>query len=114
MSADGMNYAPVALVGEPVCTKGDFRFSATALDHGHIYGMVSNLVANGGQLVSVYDRDTAKAEELAKQYGATVARSEDEIIEDPSIQLVAAAAAIPNLRGPLGCRVLKKRKTLFL
>ena len=30
MSADGMNYALVALVGEPVCNKGDFRFSATA------------------------------------------------------------------------------------
>jgi predicted dehydrogenase len=40
------------------------------------------------------------------------AESENEILGDPEIQLVAAAA-IPNLRGPLGVRVMEAGKDYF-
>ena len=107
-----MNYAPTSTVGGPVCEPGEFRFASMALDHGHIYGMTAGLVNAGATLAKVYDPDTEKAKRLAEQYGAEVAASEKEILEDDSIQLVAAAA-VPNLRGPLGLKVQDHDKHYF-
>ncbi|MFA6960721.1 MAG: Gfo/Idh/MocA family oxidoreductase [Opitutaceae bacterium] len=110
--SDGMNYAPQ---GKPslVVKPGEFIFAAVHLDHGHINGMCNGLVEAGAQLKWVYDVDTAKAEALASRYpGAKVARSLDEVLADPAVQLVAAAA-IPNLRGALGCRVMEAGKDYF-
>src|SRR5690606_2700708 len=44
--------------------------------------------------------------------GSKVARSLDEILDDAEVKLVAAAA-IPNLRGPLGCKVMEAGKDYF-
>lgn len=57
--ADGMNYAPTGKPN-PVCEKGEFVFSAIALDHGHIYGMTNGLIEAGGVIKSVYDPDPKK------------------------------------------------------
>ncbi len=111
-AGDGMNYAPQGKPA-PVCKSGDFNFAAVALDHGHIYGMCNGLVEAGGDLKWVYDPDPAKVATIQSRHpGVRVASSLDEILEDPSIHLVAAAA-IPNRRGPLGCRVLEGGKDYF-
>ncbi len=110
--SDGMNYAPQGKP-RPVVKPGEFIFAAAHLDHGHINGQCNGLVEAGGQLKWVYDADTAKAEALAARFpGAKVARSLDEILADPAVQLVAAAA-IPNLRGAIGCRVMEAGKDYF-
>ena len=110
--SDGMNYAPQGKPS-PVVKPGEFIFAAVHLDHGHINGQCNGLVEAGGQLKWVYDADTAKAEALAARFpGAKVARSLDEVLADPAVQLVAAAA-IPNLRGALGCRVMEAGKDYF-
>lgn len=110
--SDGMNYAPQSKP-RPAVTPGEFIFAAVHLDHGHIHGQCNGLVEAGAQLKWVYDADTAKAEAFAARYpGAKVARSFDDVLADPSVQLVAAAA-IPNLRGPLGCRVMEAGKDYF-
>lgn len=110
--SDGMNYAPQGKPS-PVVKPGEFVFAATNLDHGHINGQCNGLVEAGGQLKWVYDADTAKAQALAARFpGAKLARSLDEILEDSAVQLVAAAA-IPNLRGPLGCKVMEAGKDYF-
>lgn len=110
--SDGMNYAPQGKP-RPVVQPGEFIFAATHLDHGHINGMCNGLVEAGGQLKWVFDPDTTKAEALAARFpGAKLARSLDEILADPAVHLVAAAA-IPNLRGPLGCRVMEAGKDYF-
>lgn len=109
---DGMNYAPSGKVA-PVCRPGDFVFAAVALDHGHIYGQCNGLLEAGGQLKWVHDPDPAKVEAFRAKYpGVRVARSLEEILDDASVQLVAAAA-IPCDRGPLGCRVLRAGKDYF-
>jgi predicted dehydrogenase len=96
-----------------VVEAGEFVFAATHLDHGHIHGQCNGLVEAGGQLKWVFDADAGKAEGLAKRFpGAKVARSLDEILDDPAVHLVAAAA-IPNLRGALGCRVMEAGKDYF-
>lgn len=110
--SDGMNYAPQGKPS-PVVKPGEFVFAAAHLDHGHIYGQCNGLIEAGAQLKWVYDADAKKAEAFAQKYpGVRLARSMDEILADPEVKLVAAAA-IPNLRGPLGCRVMEAGKDYF-
>ncbi|WP_166244206.1 Gfo/Idh/MocA family protein [Paenibacillus turpanensis] len=109
---DGMNYAPQGKP-QPVVGSGEFVFAAMALDHGHIYGMCNGLQEAGGTLKWVYDPDEAKvAAFLAKYPGVRAASSEQEILQDAEVQLVAAAA-VPNLRGPLGVKVMEHGKHYF-
>lgn len=109
---DGMNYAPTGKPA-PVVNPGEFVFAATALDHGHIFGQCNGLVEAGGTLKWVFDREPARAEAFAQRYpGVRVARSEQEILGDPEVRLVAAAA-VPCERGPLGVRVMEHGKDYF-
>lgn len=110
--SDGMNYAPQGKP-RPVVKPGEFIFAAAHLDHGHIYGQCNGLTEAGGQLKWVYDADPKKVEAFRSKFPEVqVARSLDEILADPAVHLVAAAA-IPNLRGPLGCRVMEAGKDYF-
>lgn len=111
-ASDGMNYAPVGKPA-PVVAPGEFIFAACSLDHGHIYGQCNGLVEAGGQLKWAYDPDPGKLEAFRGQFpSAKPARSLEEILDDPEVALVAAAA-IPNRRGPLGCRVMRAGKDYF-
>ncbi len=110
--SDGMNYAPQGKP-RPVVKPGEFIFAAAHFDHGHIHGMCNGLTEAGGQLKWVYDADPKKLESIrAKFPQVQIARSLDEILADPDVKLVAAAA-IPNLRGALGCRVMEAGKDYF-
>jgi len=86
------------------------RFSAIGLDHAHIYGMTRAVQRGGGELVSFFAQDPAQIAQYRKEFGdVKLARSEDEILGDKSVQLVLGAP-IPDLRAPLGVRVLKAGK----
>ncbi|MDI4645247.1 Gfo/Idh/MocA family protein [Cohnella hashimotonis] len=109
---DGMNYAPKGKPS-PVVSPGEFAFAAMALDHGHIYGMTNGLTEAGATLKWVYDRDREKAERFAKSFpGVKIADGESEILDDPQIRLVAAAA-VPSERCALGLRVMEAGKDYF-
>ena len=108
----GMFYAPKGKPN-PVCAPGEFRFAAIGLDHGHIYGMSGGLIEAGGQLVWVYDPDPLRVTAFQRKFpGVQVARSEEEILQDGSIHLVASAA-IPSDRCALGIRVMSHGKDYF-
>ncbi|MEM7539677.1 MAG: Gfo/Idh/MocA family oxidoreductase [Chloroflexota bacterium] len=110
--ADGMNYAPQGKP-DPVVEKGEFRFAAAALDHGHIYGQCNGLLEAGAELAWVYDPDPNKVAAFKNQHpDVPVAESIDQILADESIHMVAAAA-IPCDRGPLGVRVMNAGKDYF-
>ncbi len=107
-----MRYAPKGKP-RPVVAKGEFPFAALRLEHGHIYGMCNGLIEAGAQLRYVHDTDPDKVAEFCKTFpDARVAASEDAILQDKEIRLVAAAA-IPSDRGPLGCRVMEHGKDYF-
>ena len=109
---DGMNYAPEGR-GEKVVEKGEFPVAAIGLDHGHIYGMCNGLTEAGADLVAVYDPDPKKVEEFCRKFPqARAASSEEEILKDESIKLVAGAS-IPANRPALGMRVLDSGKHYF-
>ncbi|RKQ32473.1 Gfo/Idh/MocA family protein [Oceanobacillus halophilus] len=110
---DGMNYAPKGEVRK-VVENGEFPFAVIGLDHGHIYGMCNGLIEAGGTLVAVYDPDSEKVQKFIEAYPeGTVASSEEEILQNPKIKLVASAN-IPVHRGPLGLRVLNAGKHYFV
>jgi predicted dehydrogenase len=110
--SDGMNYAPQGLPN-PVVGPGEFFFAAAHLDHGHIFGQTNGLLEAGGDLKWVFDPDPAKvAAFVAKYPSAKQARSLDEILEDPAVKLVAAAA-VPRERGRIGCTVMEAGKDYF-
>ena len=86
------------------------RFAAIGLNHGHINGQVEAVRRGGGELASFFAKEADLAAAFAKRFpGATLARSEREILEDPSIQLIVSAA-IPNERAPLGIRAMQHGK----
>lgn len=82
------------------------RFSVIGLNHGHIYGQVRAVLDGGGELVSYYAKELDLAAAFASVFPqAQLARSETEIIEDDSLQLVVSAA-IPHERAPLGIEAM--------
>lgn len=110
--ADGMNYAPKGKPA-PVCQPGEFLFAAIGLDHGHIYGMCNGLLEAGGELVAVYDPDPDKVARFVSTFPQVkVAASEDDILNDARIHLVAGAA-VTSQRCALGLRVMSHGKDYF-
>ena len=94
--------------------KHTIRFAVIGLDHNHINGITDTIKRSGGELVSVYSLNAQALAGFQKRYdGVQVARSEDEILSDSSIQLVCSAA-IPDLRAPLGVRVMRHGKDFLV
>lgn len=110
--SDGMTYAPQGRP-RPVVKPGEFVFAAAFLEHDHIRGQCNGLTEAGAELKWVYDPDPRKVEALrARHPQARAARAFDEILADPEVRLVATAA-VPNERGPIGCRVMQAGKDYF-
>ena len=111
-NSDGMNYAPQGKPA-PVVKAGEFIFACAALDHGHIYGMTNGLKEAGGTLKYVYDPDPKKVAAFLENHpGTPVAGSLEQILEDPSVHMVASAA-VTSKRGALGVTVLNAGKDYF-
>lgn len=91
-------------------TQPTIRFAAIGLNHGHIFGQTDILLGAGAELVSFY----APEPELTAMYSgryphARLASSEQEILDDESIQLIISAGILCD-RGPLGVRVMQHGK----
>jgi predicted dehydrogenase len=104
---------PKEVIIEPTMqtrTKETIRFSVIGINHNHITGMVNSLIAGGGELVMVYAKEPDLLKGFTRSFPKVkVAESEDEILQDNSIQLVASAG-IPVERAPLGIRVMQSGK----
>lgn len=110
--ADGQTYAPKGKIAR-VCEEGECPVGVIGLDHGHIYGMCNGLCEAGATLAWVYDPDARKVQAFRDTYPqARAATSEQEVLADPSVRLIASAA-IPADRAALGLRVLSHGKDFF-
>jgi predicted dehydrogenase len=105
--------APLAGQAEPPRAASGpprIKFAAIGLNHGHIYGQCEAVIRGGGELASFYAKEPDLAAAFAKRFPqAKLARSAQEILDDPSIKLVASAG-IPNERAPLGIEVMRHGK----
>ena len=86
------------------------KFGVIGIDHIHINGITDALRRGGGELMAVYSNLPSNLAAFQKRYpGVKAAATEEEIFNDPSIQLVASAA-IPDLRAPIGIRAMQHGK----
>ncbi|MFD2521058.1 Gfo/Idh/MocA family protein [Emticicia soli] len=86
------------------------RFSVIGLNHGHIYGMTEAIIRGGGELVAVYAKEPDLMAGYVKRYpNVKQAKSEQEILEDKSIQLILSAA-IASERAPIGIKAMQHGK----
>lgn len=90
------------------------RFSVVGLNHDHINGQTQAVIRGGGELVSVFAPEPELLAAFTKRFPSVkTARSEKEILEDSTIQLVVSAS-IPNERAPLGIRVMRHGKDFMV
>src|SRR6476620_1745717 len=81
------------------------RFAVIGINHNHINSQVGAAQRGGGELVWLYAKEPDLVKDCQKRFPTVkVARSEDEILQDSSIQLVLSSA-IPVERAPIGIRV---------
>ena len=86
------------------------KFAVIGLNHGHIYGQTEAMLRHGGELVAVYAKEADLLKSFSQRYPqATVATSQQQILEDDKVQLVLSAG-IPIDRAPLGIEVMKHGK----
>ena len=110
--SDGANYAPQGR-RQAVVEPGEFRFAAAYLDHGHIYGQTNGLLGAGGTLTHAYDPQPERVAAFVERYpGVQVAESFEQLLNDETLHLIAAAA-IPNRRSAIGEAVMGAGKHYF-
>lgn len=110
---DGMNWAPTATRPEPVVAAGEFVFASAFFDHGHIFGQTNGLTEAGGVCKWAWDPDPGKLADFCRKYpGVKAAESYEQILEDPEVHLVTAAA-IPCDRAGIGFRTLHAGKDYY-
>jgi predicted dehydrogenase len=88
------------------------KFAVIGINHYHITSQIEATKRGGGEFVALYEGGGQPdlIAQFAKLYpDVKRARSENEILEDKSIQLVLSAG-IPEDRAPLGIRVMKHGK----
>jgi predicted dehydrogenase len=90
--------------------KYKIRFAVAGMSHDHIYGMVGAIQRGGGELVMAQGSEPDKVAAFKKRFpDVKWAATEDEILHDPSIQLVLSSK-IASERAPLGVRVMRAGK----
>lgn len=110
---DGMNWAPTAAKPESVVKPGEFVFASAFFDHGHIFGQTNGLAEAGGVCKWAWDPDPDRLADFCKKYPeATPASSFEEILEDPEVHLVTAAA-VPSDRCRIGLQTLRAGKDYY-
>lgn len=100
--------------GQQATPKHTIKFAVIGLDHNHINSITDTMRRSGGELAAVHSVNAEALAGFQKRYGnVKVARSEDEILNDPSIKLVCSAS-IPDLRAPLGIRAMRHGKDFLV
>ncbi len=90
--------------------KHSIKFAVCGMSHDHIYGMVGAIQRGGGELAAAWGGEADKLATFTKRFpDVKVVKSQDEIVNDPAIQLVLSSQ-IASERAPLGVRVMKHGK----
>lgn len=90
--------------------KYSIRFAVCGISHDHIHGMIGAIQRGGGELVMAYGQEPDKLAVFTKRYpNVRIVQSEEEILNDPSIQLVLSST-IASHRAPLGVRAMRHGK----
>ncbi len=89
------------------------RFAVCGMSHDHIHGMIGAMQRGGGELVAAWGLEPDKLAVFAKRYpGVKIVKTQDEILDDPSVQLVLTSH-IANERAGIGVRAMKTGKDVL-
>ena len=90
-----------------------YYFGVTGLNHGHIWGMVSGLIAAGATMTHIYEPDSSLLAPFLKKYpGLTVCESLEELLAVPELELIATAA-VPSERAGIEIAAMRAGKDAF-
>ncbi len=90
--------------------KYHIKFGVCGMSHDHIYGMIGAVERGGGELVSAWGGEEDKLAAFKSQFpDVKIVRTQEEILDDPSIQLVMSSQ-IANERAPIGVKAMKQGK----
>jgi len=109
----GANAIPTEMAlqapAEPVA-KNRIKFAVCGMSHDHIYGMILAIMRGGGEFVAAWAGEPDKLASLKARFpNVKIAATQDEIIEDPAIQLVLSSQ-VASERAPLGVRAMRHGK----
>lgn len=101
---------PVEMFNISTDKAASIRFSVIGLNHGHIFSQVDSVIRGGGEFVAFYAKEADLIAPFTKRFPqAKLAKSEKEILEDNSIQLIVSAS-IPIDRAVVGIQAMKHGK----
>ncbi len=90
--------------------KHSIQFSVCGMSHDHIYGMIGAVQRGGGRLVAAWGAEQDKLAAFKKRFpGVKIAATQDEILTDPSIQLVLTSQ-VPCERAGIAVRAMRNGK----
>ena len=105
---------PASLSAAPDLAGRPLRFAVIGLDHGHVFGMINGLLAQGCELVGTATSDDSA--EVARQVRAMTPgvpiRTPADLLADAGIDLILTAA-VPVQRGPIAVAAMTAGKDVL-
>ena len=93
--------------------KYHIKFAVCGMSHDHIYGMIGAVQRGGGELVAAWVGEDDKLAAFKKRFpDVKVVKTQDEIINDPQVQLVLTSQ-IANERAGIAVRAMKNGKDVL-
>jgi predicted dehydrogenase len=90
--------------------KNHIKFAVCGISHDHIYGMIGAVQRGGGELVAAWGGEDDKLAGFRKRFpDVKLVKTQDEILEDPSVQLVLTSQ-IASERAGIAVRAMKNGK----
>lgn len=90
--------------------KHHIKFAVCGMSHDHIYGMIGAVQRGGGEMVAAWGSEEDKRAAFKKRFpNVKIVATQDEILSDPSIQLVMSSQ-VPNERADLAVRAMRHGK----
>ncbi|MGA8783421.1 MAG: Gfo/Idh/MocA family oxidoreductase [Terracidiphilus sp.] len=89
------------------------KFAVCGMSHDHIYGMIGAVQRGGGEMVAAWAGEDDKLAVFRKRFpDVKIVKTQDEILNDPSVQLVLTSQ-IASERAGIGVRAMKNGKDVL-
>jgi predicted dehydrogenase len=93
--------------------KYHIKFAVCGMSHDHIYGMIGAVQRGGGQMVTAWAGEEDKLAVFKKRFpDVKIAKTQDEILDDPDVQLVLTSQ-IASERAGIGVHAMKNGKDVL-
>ena len=93
--------------------KYHIEFAVCGMSHDHIYSMIAAVQRGGGELVAAWGAEEDKLAQFSRRYPtAKMARTQEEILENPGVQLVLTSQ-IPDERAGISIRAMRQGKDVL-